>query len=161
MIAMDIQMGEYGEDQIQNYYGASQMKKNSYSYNLQKLQDKNLKRVNFVQLDLLNPSLIPFGAIRAGSPKNVVNLPHIKPFNYKPPTSESKKRFSSSNTAASNTKIQNGLKVASYLYGPGPTVKKGYGNGSVSNKDYYGFVTNSLSGELNGKATQYIPQSKI
>ena len=30
-----------------------------------------------------------------------------------------------------------------------------------ANKDYYGFVTNSLSGDLNGKATQYIPQSKI
>lgn len=161
MIQMDIQMGDYQEDPMQNYFnnGFQGKKNGSYNYNMQKLQDKNLKRVNFVQLDLLNPNLVPFGGVRASSPKNVINLPHIKPFNYgynytnKPPTSDSKKRLQSN-----INKGNNGLKVGSYMYS-GMTTKKGY-SGSMSNKDYYGFVASALSGDLTGKTTQYIPQSK-
>ena len=41
----------------------------------------------------------------------------------------------------------------------GMTTKRGY-SGSLSNKDYYGFVASALSGDLTGKNTQYIPQSK-
>ena len=112
MILLEMQMGDYFDESITTMNGGLLNSTNkNYSFNIQK-QDKNLKRVNFVQLDLLhnNTYMLPGTTGRIVSPNNMISLPHIKPYPFgfgipvKPPSSDSKKRVShaQSNSSCNN-----------------------------------------------------------
>ena len=129
MIAMEMQMegsNNYEDDQYEVYGGGmagdfmvqKKLISANYNYNIQRMQDKALKRVNFVQIGYMMPIPLPNAAYSGNqvlrgrneqnnqmptnkkSPNNVINLnncnlPQIKNYNSntaKPISSESKKR---------------------------------------------------------------------
>ena len=137
MIAMEMQMDGnnniYDDDQYEIYTGGlggdfivqKKLISANYNYNIQRMQDKALKKVNFVQIGYMMPLSLP-NQIYSGNPfikarldpnnqlqilnarkstnnminnQNNVNLPQIKNYNVsKPISSDSKKRVIKWNT---------------------------------------------------------------
>ncbi len=154
MIMMDIQMGEdYQEEIFNNFYPNdffhNKMGGNT-TYNIQKIPDKGLKRVNYVQIGLVSPNCVNPSLKNMLSPKKGISLPQIRPITYingKPNTSESRKKvYNKNNQVYKNNNSGN--------YNNNKSVNNNLNNlsnvNSIPSKEYYGYITKSLANDLGG-----------
>ena len=176
MIMMDMQMGEdYPDDEIYNNFYPNEFfpynnKMGNNYYNFQRMQDKGLKRVNYVQIGLVTPNynLNPNIIKNMFSPKKIVNLPQIKQnnlscnnnINYnnsnnnsnsgKPSTSESRKRvYLNGNKNQGNAiKSNNNNQMINNNYNNNRNNSNAINN--FPSKEYYGYIAKNYSNELGG-----------
>jgi len=157
MIMMDIQMGEDYQDDINNFYPNdffhNKMPGNT-TYNIQKIQDKGLKRVNYVQIGLVSPNCVNPSLKHMLSPKKGINLPQIRPVSYinsKSNTSDSRKKAYMSGNKNQNNQVYKNNNSSNYN---NKSVNNNLNNlsnvNNFSSKDYYGYITKSLANDLGG-----------
>ena len=183
MILLEMQMGDYYDEtmmMLNNGLLANGPK--IYPFNVPK-QDKNLKKVNFVQLDFLHNNILVFPGNndKINSPKNMISLPQIKPSPYsnvapiKPPSSDSNKRnmhlHNNNNNNITNissgninpnirgNSISNSIRTIPINYVLGGNVNQ---KRNTNHKDLYTFLgnNNTIGTELAVKAIPFYNNQK-
>ena len=149
MILMDLQMGDdYQEEELFNSMYPNDFfsqKMNNNNSNVKGMQDKGLKRVNYVQIGLVGPNYMSPNMKNTLIPKKGFSLPQIKQIQYnsKPSTSESRKRvvFSGNRSQSNNINKNTGYNS-----------NKNNNTNNFKTKDYYGYITKGLTND--GKYSQ-------
>ena len=174
MIMMDMQMGDdfQVEDIYNNFYpndvNYNKMINNNY-YNAQKMQDKGLKKVNYVQIGLVTPNYVNpnIKNLMISPPKKIVNLPQIKQnLNNKIVTSDPRMKvyftgiknpvnqiqINPINQINKNINYPNNYTNNNINYNQNKNFNNNIGN--FPNKDVYGYITKSLANEIDNKFIQ-------
>jgi hypothetical protein len=149
MILMDLQMGDdYQEEELYNSIYPNDFfsqKMNNNNGNVKGMQDKGLKRVNYVQIGLVGPNYMSPNMKNTLIPKKGFSLPQIKQIQYnsKPSTSESRKRVIFSGNRSQSNNINKNTVYNS---------NKNNNSNNFKTKDYYGYITKGLTND--GKYSQ-------